>query len=132
MKSSLSAGTIIRAVLLENEDIRKRTTRIFPVATPDPSAAVLPYIVSARTALSPVPTKRDTTDKISMTFYVFTKDYDSGLEIAELVRETLDHKQTADGSLRNSTLVGADELYDLEANAYRQSLIFEFQINKKL
>ena len=130
-KTSLSAGEIVRSVLLENEEITARTSRIFPVATPDPSAARMPYMVYARTALTTTSVKTgEPSDKISMTIYVFTEDYDSGVELAELVRGTLDHKQSRTRGVRSSTLVGGDESYDLEANAYRQSLTFEFQINK--
>lgn len=127
MSTSLSAGALIRAALLENEEIAAVTSRIFPVATPDPSAAQLPYMVYARTSLAVTATQSGYSDKVMMTVCIFTEDYDSGVELAETVRSTLDHKASA--ALRCSTMVGGDEAYDLDANAYRQSLYFEFRIN---
>ena len=41
-KTSLSAGSIIRAILLEDADVKAMTGNVFPVAT---DKATLPYIL---------------------------------------------------------------------------------------
>ena len=47
-KSSLSAGIVIRAVLLEDADVSARTKKVFPIAV---DTAELPYIVYRRISL---------------------------------------------------------------------------------
>ena len=54
MKTSLSAGAVIREILLANADVKRRTGKIFPVMT---SKAELPYILYRRAALQHNPTK---------------------------------------------------------------------------
>lgn len=53
-KTSLSAGKIIRAVLLEDAEVAARTNKFFPVVA---DSAELPYILYRRISLSPTPQK---------------------------------------------------------------------------
>ena len=53
-KTSLSAGAIIRAVLLEDPKVAARTNKVFPVAT---DCAELPYILYRRASLAQNPQK---------------------------------------------------------------------------
>ncbi len=88
-KTSLSAGAIIRAVLLEDAEVAARTNKVFPVAT---DCAELPYILYRRTSLSPNPQKsgQPGADEIQIEVICFTERYGEGVELAEAVRATLD------------------------------------------
>ena len=54
-KTSLSAGSIIRDILLSNEEVKRRTNKVFPIVIDN---AQLPYILYRRAALAHNPTKQ--------------------------------------------------------------------------
>ena len=53
-KTSLSAGAIIRDILLTDEEVKRRTNKIFPIVI---DKALLPYILYRRAALEHNSTK---------------------------------------------------------------------------
>ena len=122
-KTSLSAGAIIRAVLLDNPVVAARTRKIFPVVT---DQAELPYIVYRRASLESNPQKsgRPGTDMIELEILCCTASYAEGVELAEAVRGALDYTETEhDGlRLRACHLTASEESY--EGDAYVQQLVF--------
>lgn len=84
-KTSLSAGAIIRAVLLEDPEVSARTNKVFPVAT---DSAELPYILYRRSSLAARPQKsgQPGADEIQIEVICFTERYGEGVELAEAVR----------------------------------------------
>ena len=120
--TSLSIGKIIRKLLTEDEGIKAaKVTKVFPVVTDE---ARLPYIAYRRADIEPGPFKGGNADTVTVEVAVFTKDYDSGIELAEVVRRVLDGRQAdIDGlRMRSCTLSGGDEKY--QDDAYVQYLIF--------
>lgn len=126
-KTSLSAGAIIRAVLLEDAEVAARTNKVFPVAT---DSAELPYILYRRTSLSPNPQKsgQPGADEIQIEVICFTERYGEGVELAEAVRAALDQvTATHDGMrLRSCYLLDSEEAY--QDDAYVQQLIFNVKM----
>jgi len=126
-KTSLSAGSIIRAILLEDEIVRNITTNIFPVAT---DTAVLPYILYRRTSLehNPNKTKQPGADTVQIEVLCFTDKYKDGVEMAEAVRASLDYAQgELDGlTMRSCTLSDSEEAW--QDDAYVQQLVFSVKI----
>ena len=126
-KTSLSAGAIIRAVLLEDAEVAARTNKIFPVAT---DSAELPYILYRRTALSANPQKsgQPGADEIQIEVICFTARYGEGVELAEAVRVALDHVSAEhDGMrLRSSYLAESEKAY--QDDAFVQQLVFNIKI----
>lgn len=122
-KTSLSAGAIIRAVLLEDAEVAARTKKIFPVAT---DSAELPYILYRRTSLSPNPQKsgQPGADEIQIEVICFTERYGEGVELAEAVRAALDQVTAEhDGMrLRSCYLLDSEEAY--QDDAFVQQLVF--------
>lgn len=122
-KTSLSAGAIIRAVLLEDPDVAARTNKIFPVAT---DSAELPYILYRRASLSPTPQKGGypSADEIQIEIICFTERYGEGVELAEAVRAALDQvtAEHAGLRLRSCYLCDSEEAY--QDDAFVQQLIF--------
>lgn len=127
-KTSLSAGQLIRDILLSDPEVAKRTKKIFPVATDE---AKLPYILYRRTAFQQKPTKRPGepgADLVQIEVICFTADYAEGVELAEAVRCALDNIQGSDDDLvmRACTLEDTEEAW--QDDAYVQQLVFNINI----
>lgn len=126
-KTSLSAGAIIRNMLLSDEEVKAKTNKVFPVAT---DTAQLPYILYRRAALSHNPTKSGMpgADTVTMEVVCYTAQYAEGVELAEAARAALDYRQgELDGiRMRSCILVDSEEGY--EDDAYVQQLVFQVKI----
>lgn len=126
-KTSLSAGKVIRAVLLEDIEVAKRTNKIFPVST---DSAELPYILYRRTSLSPTPQKsgRPGADEVQIEVVCFTERYSEGVELAEAVRAALDQVDAEhEGlTLRSCYLLDSEEAY--QDDAFVQQLVFSMKM----
>ena len=125
-KTSLSVGEIIRAVLLEDAEVAKRTNKVFPVAT---DSAELPYILYRRAGLSATPQKsgQPGTDEIQLEVICFTGRYSEGVELAEAVRAALDGVTAEHNGqrLRSCYLSDSEEAY--QDDAFVQQLIFNIK-----
>lgn len=126
-KTSLSAGSIIRDMLLKDAEVKKRTNKVFPVAT---DTAVLPYILYRRASMEQNPTKAGYpgADTVAIEVVCYTEKYADGVELAEAVRAALDGKQGEKDGLvmRSCILTDSEEGYD--SDAYAQQLIFNIKI----
>lgn len=121
-KSSLSAGEIIRAVLVEDPEVAARTTKVYPVVADE---AKLPYIVYRRTQLEQDAIKgRRGADTVGIEVICYTEQYTPGVELAEAVRDALDGKQaTVDGLVMRSCYL-SDSEEGWQDDAYVQQLVF--------
>lgn len=126
-KTSLSAGAIIRTILLEDADVAARTNKVFPVAT---DCAELPYILYRRTSLAANPQKsgQPGADEIQIEVLCFAERYSESVELAEAVRAALDHVSAEhDGMrLRSCYLADSEEAY--QDDAFVQQLVFSARI----
>ena len=126
-KTSLSAGSVIRDMLLKDEEVQKRTNKVFPVAT---DTAVLPYILYRRAAFeqNPVRTGYPGADTVVIEVVCYTEKYAEGVELAEAVRAALDGQQgEKDGVVMRSCML-SDSEEGYENDAYAQQLIFKVKI----
>lgn len=126
-KTSLSAGAVIRAVLLEDAEVAARANKVFPVAT---DSAELPYILYRRVSLSPNPQKSGSpvADETQIEVICFTERYGEGVELAEAVRAALDgvSAEHAGMRLRSCYLTDSEEAY--QDDAFVQQLVFKVKI----
>ena len=129
-KTSLSAGVLIRELLLDSAEVTARTNKVYPVAT---DKAELPYILYRRASMEQNPQKTGNpgADSVQMEVICFAADYDDCLELAEAVRGALDNKrdmQTDDETLtmRSCLLVDSEEAW--QDDAYVQQLIFNVKV----
>ncbi len=126
-KTSLSAGSIIRDILLKDAEVRKRTNKVFPIVI---DQAQLPYILYRRASLEQNPTKAGYpgADTVVIEVVCYTEKYADGIELAEAVRAALDGKQgEKDGVvMRSCVLSDSEEGYD--SDAYAQQLVFRVKI----
>lgn len=125
-KSSLSAGEIIRAILIADTEVSTRAKKVFPVVE---DSAELPYIVYRRTQLEQDPVKgKRGADTVGIEILCYTKQYTEGVELAEAVRDALDGKQgESDGLvMRSCYLADSEEAW--QDDAYVQQLVFNVKI----
>lgn len=128
-KSSLSAGEIIRAILIEDSEVMARAKKVFPVVE---DSAELPYIVYRRTQLVQTPVKGQRgADTVGIEILCYTAGYTEGVELAEAVRDALDGAQGAQGAqdglvMRSCYLEDSEEAW--QDDAYVQQLVFNVKI----
>lgn len=125
-KSILSAGEIIRAILIEDSEVSARVNKIFPVVE---DSAELPYIVYRRTQLEQTPAKgRLGADTAGIEILCYTEHYTEGVELAEAVRNALDGVQgESDGLvMRSCYLTDSEEAW--QDDAYVQQLVFNVKV----
>lgn len=127
--TALSAGQVIRDLLIGTPPIMRQVTAVFPVVTAE---ATLPYIAFRRSRLTPRSSSSGggsvSADTVELELAVYSQEYAEGLKLAEFVRATLDNKQvkSADLTMRSCVLTDAAESFD--GDAYIQQLTFTIKI----
>lgn len=126
-KTSLSAGAIIRSILLSDEEVKKRTNKVFPIVI---DKAQLPYILYRRAALQHNPTKAGMpgADTVTMEVVCYTAQYAEGVELAESVRAALDYSQGENAGVRMRSCMLTDSEEGYEDDAFLQQLVFQVKI----
>ena len=125
-KSSLSAGEIIRDILVNNAEVAARAKKVFPVVE---DSAELPYIVYRRTQLEQEPAKgRRGADTVGIEILCYTQHYTEGVELAEAVRDALDGAQGEKDGLVMRSCYLADSEEAWQDDAYVQQLVFNVMI----
>ncbi len=126
-KTSLSAGAIIRAILLDDADVAARVNKVFPVVT---DSAELPYILYRRNKLEANPQKcgQPGADTVEMEVLCFTAKYSEGVELAEAVRGVLDHISAEGEGMRLRGCYLADSAESYQDDAFIQHLVFNIKI----
>lgn len=121
--SALSTGKAIYSLLSADETLRRMTTKMFPVVA---DSANLPYIAYRRVSLDNVPQKMGMgADTVRMEVNVFTEEYETGVELAEKVREVLEcygSREVAGLLMRSCYLEASEETWS--DDAYVQRLVF--------
>lgn len=125
-KSSLSAGEIIRDILVNNAEVAARAKKVFPVVE---DSAELPYIVYRRTQLEQEPAKgRRGADTVGIEILCYTQHYTEGVELAEAVRDALDGAQGEKDGLVMRSCYLADSEEAWQDDAFVQQLVFNVKI----
>lgn len=124
-KTSLSAGEIIRDVLINDEEVKPRVNKVFPVVE---DKAALPYVTYRRVRLDPTQTKSGGADTIGIEVMCFTARYTEGVELAEAVRGALEGRQAEIDGLRMRSCYLLDSEESWQNDAYVQQLIFQVKI----
>lgn len=126
-KTSLSAGAVIRDMLLRSEAVMQRTNKVFPIVI---DKATLPYILYRRAALEHNPSKagQPGADTVRIEVVCYTAKYVDGVELAEAVRETLDYAQGEKDGLRVRSCILVDSEEGYEDDAFVQHLDFNVKL----
>lgn len=122
-KTSLSAGALVREILLEDAAVSGRTRKVYPVVT---DQAELPYILYRRAGMSTIPQKagQPGADDVQMEILCFTARYGEGVELAEAVRGALDMVSAEGCGLRLRGCYLSDSEEGWEDDAYIQRMVF--------
>lgn len=123
--TSLSAGSLIRDLLMADGRISHAVTKVFPVVT---DTATLPYIAYRRKGMVPDVWKGGNADTVSVELMVMAETYEASISLAEDVRRVLDGRQGESGGLRmrSCTLADAEEMW--QDDAFVQRLVFNIKI----
>ena len=125
--TSLSAGKIIRRMLIADEDVTAITNKVYPVVT---DAADLPYIIYRRASVDANPVKQGypSADKAQIEIMCCAASYDESIALAEAVRKALDcQSYTYDGVvMRSCVMTDASEAW--QDDAYVQNLVFNVKM----
>ncbi len=124
--TSLSAGKIIRRVLTQDATVSGMVTKVFPVVT---DTATLPYVAYRRVSLDPTNIKVANPDTTAIEVLCFTKDYESGIALAEAVRNALDGQQAEIEGLRMRSCYLSDSEEAYQDDAYVQQLVFTIKVS---
>lgn len=128
-RTSLSAGLVVRDVLLGDARVRAITRTVVPVFSPT-EPLTLPYVVYRRTKLTvrSVAQRGTGAEGVEMEVCCYAASYSESVELAEAVRRALDHRQaTAEGlTMRSCTL--ADSSEEEGGDAYAQVLVFDVRV----
>lgn len=128
--TSLSAGAIIRSLLLADEAVAAKARKVFPVAID--TTAELPYVLYRRTALEPTPQKtgRPGDDAVLMEVYCYAATYAESVELAEAVRAALDFATGEAAGLRLRACHLTDSEEGWGDDAFVQKLVFNVKISR--
>lgn len=125
---SLQVGKAIYSLLSSNQQLVSIVDgNIFPLIAE--INTTFPFIVYKREAITPQYTKDYwTSDEVMINVMVASNDYVQSIEIADLVRQSLDHKQGEYSGIkiRDLRLIQADE--DFIDDTYIQYLTFKIRI----
>lgn len=125
-KSILSAGEIIRAVLIDNPEVMARAGKIYPVVE---DSAELPYVVYRRTSFEQGQVKGQRgNDSATIEVLCYTKGYTEGVELAEAVRDALDGISAEHEGLVMRSCYLTDSEEGWQDDAYVQQLIFNVKL----
>lgn len=118
---SLKAGIIINKLLQANPSLNNKVKgKIFPIISE--ADVESPFIVYRRTGLNPKYIKGgNIEDDITMEILAISNNYKESVEIAQLVRDTLEYKEVEDTII---TLSDASETYG-EGDSFIQTIIFK-------
>ena len=104
--------------------------RVFPIVAE--LGTEFPYVAYSRTYITPTYTKDYyTEDSVGVDIVVASQDYLESLEIANIIRKQFECKRLGlddEITISQSNLLGVTEAYDDQANAYIQSLSFDFKV----
>ena len=126
-RTSISAGLIIRKMLMEDPEVSRMATKVFPVAT---DTAECPYVVfrAKESGQERVknPVKRN--DTVLMEVCCCGKEYEESVVLAEAVRGALDNRrgEHAGLTMRSCVMTDREEVY--EGDAYVEVLTFELKV----
>lgn len=125
-KTSISAGAVIRQMLMSCPAVTARTNKVFPVVT---DQATLPYILYRRASMEQIPVKSAAgADTVRIEVLCFTEKYTDGVELAEAVRMALDQQQDEKDGLRIRSCTYIDGEESWQDDAYIQELDFNVKL----
>lgn len=131
MIQSILVAKLVYNFLKSNTELNNYIDgRVFPIVAE--LGTEFPYVAYSRTYITPTYTKDYyTEDSVGVDIVVASQDYLESLEIANIIRKQFECKRLGlddEITISQSNLLGVTEAYDDQANAYIQSLSFDFKV----
>ena len=131
MIQSILVAKLVYNFLKSNTELNNYIDgRVFPIVAE--LGTEFPYVAYSRTYITPTYTKDYyTEDSVGVDIVVASQDYLESLEIANIIRQQFECKRLGlddEITISQSNLLGVTEAYDDQANAYIQSLSFDFKV----
>jgi hypothetical protein len=131
MIQSILVAKLVYNFLKSNTELNNYIDgRVFPIVAE--LGTEFPYVAYSRTHITPTYTKDyHTEDSVGVDIVVASQDYLESLEIANIIRKQFECKRLGlddEITISQSNLLGVTEAYDDQANAYIQSLSFDFKV----
>lgn len=125
--TGISIGLYINKKLIGNPDfVALVNDKVFPITTKKEIS--FPFVVYKRDGLTPNYTKDSLNgDEINITFIVASDEYFKSVEIAEVLRSTLEEKRSKEFGISETKLSSASE--DVVDDTFIQVLVFSFKID---
>ena len=128
MINTLKINKYIRKFLIENKELVKivKATQMFPILANQNTK--FPFITYQRTAVFSSYQKDGLTeDKITLEIIAVSDDYTQSIEIASLIRDTLEMKRFHDSDITIYSMLLESVHEEFADNAYIQRLVFEIK-----
>lgn len=129
MTQAIKLTKYIRKFLLDNKELMKvvNPTSIFPIVAQ--ANTKYPYIVMQRTGIIASYSKAGITeDNVTLEIIVISNDYSQSIDIAQLIRETIDGKRYRSDEIEIDDIEVESITEEWVENAYLQRLVFSMKI----
>lgn len=122
---SLSVAEHILSRMNLSEELKVKVgDRMYPVALS--AETKFPFICYERTSVSPLRTKdiRSGEDAVTVDVFVFSENYKESVQVAEMVRKTLDCTGGIYSTFQVTECYMEDAMESFSENVYMQQLVF--------
>lgn len=125
--TSLQIGKAIKELLLSNSNlVNKISDKVYPLIADQ--STTYPFIIYRRAALVESSNKDMRGDEIQVEVYVVSDTYDSSIQIAELVRKSVEGKKGKFGDFKIEDIYITDAVESYEDNAFVQMITLKIQL----
>ena len=127
MISSLQIGKVVYYLLSQNQELVDVIgTKINPLVADE--TTTYPFIIYRRSSIVPESNKDYIGESTFIEIFVVTDKYKEGVDIAELVRTALEHKNITYNGLVVKDIILEDGSEEFVDNAFIQNLTFKIEL----
>ena len=123
---TISIGKVINSILSQIEPIKNK---VFPIVSP--SETTFPFLVYRRKGFEELSTKDKLyAESTLVELIIITDKYEESIELAELVRSTLENEKGIINNINVDKIEVIDAFEDFTENAYLQNLTIKIKIGR--
>lgn len=128
MISSIQVGKVIYQLLQANSKITKIVgKKIYPLIAD--YTTTFPFIIYRRSGLYPQSNKDYIDESVNVEIYIATETYKEGIELAEITRKSLEHKEGVFSEIDITDITLQDASEEFIDNTFIQNLKFKIDID---
>lgn len=128
MNNTLNVGKAVYYLLSHcDELVQYVKDKIYPLIADE--GTTYPFIIYRRNSIEPESNKDYTNESDNIEIYVVTDTYEESVEVAQLVRQALEHKKGSFSNIEIEDITLRDASEDFIDNAFIQILNFNIELN---